>query len=45
MPRSNSAYSKSRLAPGKVKAAVGWATEPNLQLRFEQVLLSIPIRT
>ena len=35
-------FEVARLAPGKVKAAVGWATEPNLQLRFEQVLLSNP---
>jgi uncharacterized protein (TIGR02099 family) len=33
-------FETARLAPGRVKAAVGWATQPFLELRFESVSLS-----
>lgn len=33
-------FETARLAPGKVKAAAGWATEPHLELRIASVSLS-----
>ncbi|HTT10889.1 MAG TPA: YhdP family protein [Burkholderiaceae bacterium] len=33
-------FEPARLAPGRVKAAAGWVTEPNLELHVDSVLLS-----
>ena len=35
-------FETARLAPGKVKAAAGWATRPRLEIRFESVAISNP---